>query len=173
MKKSLITIAFSTCLASIGCFAADNSHNINIGIINPIMVYQDTPQGEQNIQNLQTKIAPEANALQKEQNYLVAKTRELQKNSPIMTKNKFEVQRNQLKQEQELFKQKIVQFRKKELQQEQRINQEFQSDFNEAITAVAKSDGYQMIISTQALAYVSPELNTYVTKEVINKMKNN
>jgi outer membrane protein len=153
--------------------AHDKLNTLKIGIVNPISVYQDSPQGQSSIKALQNSLKPKANELQDEQNSLVKKIKLLQTNSPTMTQTDLNEQKDKLYQERETLQKKISNFKQSEMLQEQRIVRSFQDKFGDSIYEVAKKHGYQLILSSQGIAYASPsfKLKNDTTHDVLAKMR--
>lgn len=95
----------------------------------------------------------------------------LQTNAPTLTQTDLNAQKAKLEQAQKDFQQKANSFRQSEATQEQEIAKAFQSQFGDAVNQVAKKDGYQLILSSQAVAYAAPELKVDVTSDVVEIMK--
>ncbi|WP_395946632.1 OmpH family outer membrane protein [Caedibacter taeniospiralis] len=169
MKKRMM-IGLAAMAITTVAFATDTS-SLKIGLVNPVEIYQTVPQGEESIHALQTKLQPKADELQKQQQDLVTKLQTLQTNAPTLTKIDLDKQQKALADEQEKFKQQALAFRQSQMQQEQQVAQAFQANFNTAVEAVAKDGKYSLILSSQAVAYVAPDLKVDVTDQVVAAMK--
>ncbi|MBK2126176.1 OmpH family outer membrane protein [Fangia hongkongensis] len=169
--KKLLTAGVATIAMAGTAMAAAKMDSIKVGVVNPVIIYQQAPQGEASIQALQKKLQPKAKELQNEQNELVKKMQTLQTNAPTLTQTDLNAQKAKLEQAQKDFQQKANSFRQSEATQEQEIAKAFQSQFGDAVNQVAKKDGYQLILSSQAVAYAAPELKVDVTSDVVEIMK--
>ncbi|WP_119328222.1 OmpH family outer membrane protein [Cysteiniphilum halobium] len=168
--KKLAMISLASMTVASAAFATDAS-SLKIGLVNPVEIYQTVPQGEESIHALQAKLKPKADELQKQQQGLMEKMQTLQTNAPTLTKSDLDKQQKALTDEQDKFKQQAVAFRQSEMQQEQKIAQDFQASFNTAVESVAKKGKYSLILSSQAVAYVAPDLKVDVTDQVVAQMK--
>ncbi|MFZ9034989.1 MAG: OmpH family outer membrane protein [Francisellaceae bacterium] len=171
MKKLLTVVALSSSLTGVAIAADHNGQALNVAIVNPVAVYQGAPQGEATIQKLQAELKPEMDSLQKQQQVLMSEAQQLQKDAPTMTKSDLESKQTALQQQQQQFQQKYNELRQQETSKEQAIAQVFQMNFNAAAAAVAKTGNYNLILSSQAVAYISPDLNADVTDKIIAEMK--
>ena len=168
--KKLAMIGLASMAVTTAAFATD-ANSLKIGLVNPVEIYQAVPQGEKSIQALQTQLKPKADELQAQQQDLMTKMQTLQTNAPTLTKSDLDKQQKALTDEQGQFKQKAMAFKQSEMQQEQKIAQDFQVSFNTAVESVAKEGKYNLILSSQAVAYAAPDLKVDVTDQVVAQMK--
>ncbi len=171
MKKLAIAFLSSVTLCGMAQATKTDTNEFKIGLVNPVEVYQSVPQGEESIKALQTKLQPKAGELQKQQEDLMQKMQTLQTNAPTLTKLDLDKQQKALTEDQDKFKQQALAFRQSQMQQEQQIAQAFQTGFNTAVETVAKSGKYSLILSSQAVAYASPDLKVDITDQVVVQMK--
>lgn len=170
--KKIITAATMTVVLISGAVAAERSiQALKIGIVNPVEVYQNVPQGERSLKDWQAKLQPKADELQNKQSELFSQMQTLQNNAPTLTQKDLDAQKEKLTESQIDFKTEAQAFRQSEMQQEQAIAQAFQTSFNRAVSKVAKADHYSLILSSQAVAYSTEDVNSDVTQQVVVEMK--
>jgi len=175
MKKIISIIAITVLLAG-NVFAEeskvvkDTNSTMKIGIVNPVSVYKESPQGESSIKALQVKLKPKADELEKQKLVIVKKLQTLQNNAPTLTKDDLKSQHDQLIKDQNDFKTKMAAFNQSVGKQEQVVSKNFQEKLSDAVKKVAQKNNYSMILMSQAVAY-SSDTND-VTKQVTTVMKN-
>lgn len=174
MKKFLLLNVIILITFCGGVFAKDslNSTIQKIGIVNPIDIYQSTPQGENSLKALQKKLKPQIEKLKKEQNKIMQEKLQLNNDSlGISTEDLKEKEARQIEKENK-FHQEFTTFRQSGTEQEQKLAQNFQEVFSTVISEIAQQQGYDLILSSQAIAYVGFNASKNdVTVKVIEKMK--
>lgn len=87
-----------------------------------------------------------------------------------MTKAELEKQQQQIQQEQQNFAQKAKVLQQKEYAVKDKLSKKFQASFNNAVATIAKQKGYNIVMTTQALAYVNnvDDISNQVI-EIMNK----
>lgn len=171
-KKIIINIIMVICVFT-RVYANDNENTKikKIGIINPISIYQSVPQGEEQIQELKSKIKPQKEKLQKQQENILQEKHQLQNDAPSMTVESIKKRQSKNNQDENQFQKELIEFQQSSAQQEQIIVQNFQDDFNTAINEIATQKQYDLILSSHAIAYISPVLELDMTEKVIERMK--
>jgi len=149
MKK--ITLTAAMLLAGLTTSYADTK----IAIVNPSQIFSDANQGSLSVKKLENELKPEAQKLQIEQESIMKEMQDLQKNSTTMTKSALTIQQQKIQQEQQAFTEKAQILQKKEQDKKEELSNKFQASFDKAVNEVAKQKGYNMVITTQSLAYVS------------------
>lgn len=144
---------------------------LNIGLVSPIEVYHNAPQGEKSVQRLQLKLKPRADELQRKQEDLVEKQKALQTNLHTLTKSDVGERQKILVNEQDKFKREAIAFREVEIKQEQKIAQDFQLSFDDAVKSVAIENKYDLVLNSQAIAYALGSLKMDITNQVVERMK--
>ena len=174
MKKILISTVIISSLCS-NLFAKDHIEQPSIqkiGIVNPVEIYQSVPQGENSRNILQEKLKPQADKLKFQQNKLIQKKQKLDNDAVSMQSDDIKKKQSEYIAEENQFQKEVMKFRQHGSEQEQKLAENFQESFNEAVSEVAQSYNYDLILSSQAVAYiVTPEKD--ITMEVIEKMKVN
>lgn len=171
MKKLLLVGALTSAVFG-SAMAGEQNAMLKIGVVNPLIIYQSVPQGEASIEALQQKLKPKTDVLQKQQADLMKQLQTLQTNAPTLTPSQLNAEKEKLAKAQQAFKAKADTFRQSEMLDEQGIAKQFQQSFSDAVTKVAHEGGYQMILSAQAVAYISPDLKADVTAKVTSLMQN-
>ena len=147
MKK--ITLSAAILAAAFATSYADTK----IAIVNPTEIFNDSNSGSVSVQELENEMKPEAKALKQEQETIVQKMQTLQQNSSTMTKDELAKQQAEIQKEQQGFTVKARQLQQKEYAKKEMLSKKFQSSFNNSVSAVAKKQGYNIVLTTQAVAY--------------------
>jgi len=173
MKKTLLLSSIISIILCASAFAKENGNSAiqKIGIVNPVAIYQSVPQGEDSLKSLQNKLKPEAEKLQKEQNDLMQAKQKLHNDAPGMTPHDLKQKEAQQTDKESEFQKAFTAFRQSGAEAEQKLAQNFQENFNTAVSEVAKKEGYDLILSSQAIAYVGPNAEHDITMPVIEKMQ--
>lgn len=173
MKKTLLLSTIISVTFCVSVFAKDNVNSTiqKIGIVNPVATYQSTPQGEDSLKALQNKLKPEAEKLQKQQNDLLQEKQKLHNDAPGMTAENLKQEEVKQMNKENQFQQAFTEFRQSGAEAEQKLAQNFQEAFNTAVSEVAKKQCYDLILSSQAIAYVVPNAGHDITTPVIEKMQ--
>jgi outer membrane protein len=140
-----------------------------IGVVSMQTVFQQTPQGQASLDKIKQSLTPQMNQLQKQQSQLSTAVAAFNKNGPTMSDADRNAQEATLNQQQQQFQQQVTAFQSNESQQQQAAAQKFQSALVNAVKAVAKNDGYTMIMTDQAIPYYNSSYD--VSAEVVNLMK--
>ncbi len=140
-----------------------------IGVVSMQTVFQQTPQGQASLDKIKQQLAPQMNQLQKQQTQLNNAVAAFNKNGPTLSDADRNTQEAALNQQQQQFQQQVTAFQGTESQQQQAAAQKFQSSLVTAVQAVAKNDGYTMIMTDQTIPYYNSSYD--VSAEVVNLMK--
>ena len=147
MKKITLSVAI---LAS--AFTTSYAET-KIAIVNPVEIFNDSNSGSVSVQELENEMKPEAKALKQEQETIVQKMQTLQQNSSTMTKDELAKQQAEIQKEQQAFTVKAKKLQQKEYAKKEMLSKQFQSSFNNSVSSVAKQQGYNIVLTTQAVAY--------------------
>jgi outer membrane protein len=147
MKK--ITLSAAILAAAFATSYADTK----IAIVNPVEIFNDSNSGSVSVLALENEMKPAAKALKQEQETIVQKMQILQQNSSTMTKDELAKQQAEIQKEQQAFTVKAQQLQQKEYAKKDMLSKQFQSSFNNSVSAVAKKQGYNIVLTTQAVAY--------------------
>lgn len=124
-----------------------------IAVVNPVEIFSDSNLGSISVKKLENDLRPETAKLQQERNEIIQKANELQQNSTTMTKDELEKQQRAIQQEQQTFSEKAKILQQEEGNRKDELSKKFQAKFDSSVREVAKEKGYNMVVTTQALAY--------------------
>ncbi|EET20962.1 outer membrane protein ompH [Francisella philomiragia subsp. philomiragia ATCC 25015] len=141
-----------------------------IAVVNPVEIFNDSDLGSVSVKKMENDLKPEAAKLKQEQNDIMQQMRALQENSATMTKAELEKKQQQIQQEQQNFAQKAQVLQQKEYTAKDKLSKKFQASFDNAVATIAKQKGYNIVMTTQALAYVNnvDDISNQVI-EIMNK----
>jgi outer membrane protein len=147
MKKIIATL--SVLLASSTFSYAETK----LAIVNPAEIFGDSNLGSAIVKKLENDLKPEATKLKQQQGAIMQKVLELQQNSSTMTKDELAKQQQAIQQEQQTFSEKARILQHKEYNKKEELSKKFQAKFDNSVKSVAEEKGYNIVITTQALAY--------------------
>ncbi len=146
MKKTILATALV--LTGVSAYA-----DTKIAIVNPSQIFNDANSGSLSVKKLENDLKPEAVKLQQEQQDIMQEMQDLQSNSATMTKSVLAEKQQKIQQEQQSFQEKAQALQKKEYDRKEELASKFQASFDSAVNDVAKQKGYNMVVTTQSLAY--------------------
>ena len=147
MKKIITTL--SVLVASTTLSYAET----NIAVVNPVEIFSDSDLGSVSVKRLENDLKPEVSKLKQQQKAIMQEAQELQQNSSTMTKDELEEKQQAIQQEQQTFSEKARILQQKEGSRKEELSKKFQAKFDSSVKEVAKEKGYNMVVTTQALAY--------------------
>lgn len=168
MKGQLKAILLTAAVASVS-FASSAVAAQKIGVVNFVQVFQQAPQGNAKVEVLKSNAKPQVTKLKSEQESLAGELKTLEKNAPTMSKADRKSKEQALGKKQQAFQQKVMSLRQAEMKKEQAAAKAFEADLKSAVNAVAKADGYDLVLNKQAAPYSASDLD--ITSDVIAKMK--
>lgn len=143
--------------------------DLKLGVVNIQNVFEQVPQGQQTVKNLQDSLAPDMNKLKNQQVALNKEMSTFNRNSPTLSVKERQAQQEKLAMKQEQFQKSVDQLKSSEGQKQQNAAALFQADLVTAINKVAKSGSYDMIMTDQTLPFYGSSFD--VSEEVIQLMK--
>lgn len=156
MKKIIITLA-------IGIIAAVNLMAVEIGMVDPQVIFERYPETKKTQQYLENKKIELQKVLDEEKNIIGQKEEEVKAKGDKAT----EKEKKELETLKETFKQKF-QFLQQRLDQDQyTVLEKLKSDIKTGIEEVAKTKKMDVVIDSSAVYYVKPELKIDITEEVL------
>jgi len=147
MKK--IITGLSVALASTTLSYAETK----IAVVNPAEIFSDSDLGSVSVKKLENGLKPEAAKLKQQQEAIMQEVQQLQQNSSTMTKDELAKKQQAIQQEQQTFSEKARILQQKESTKKDELSKKFQAKFDGSVKEVAKEKGYNMVVTTQALAY--------------------
>jgi outer membrane protein len=147
MKK--IISAISIAIVSVTCSYAE----AKLAVVNPSEIFNDTDLGSVSIKKLENDLKPQAAKLQQQRSEIMQKVNELQQNSTTMTKDELAQQQQAIEKEQQEFTGKARILQQKEYAKKDELSKKFQASFDKSVSQIAREKGYNMVVTTQALAY--------------------
>ncbi|MFC4893160.1 OmpH family outer membrane protein [Pseudofrancisella aestuarii] len=148
MKKKTL-LAISMIIAG----ASTSYAETKIAVVNPVQIFNDANLGSLSVKQIENEIKPEANKLKQEQDKISQQAQDLQKGSATMTKAALTSKQEEIQKEYQLFTEKAQALQKKEYTKKEELSNKFQASFDAAVSSVAKQKGYNMVVTTQSLAY--------------------
>lgn len=149
MKK----IVLSLCILA-GAFSGAYAE-AKLAVVNPVEIFNDSDLGSVSVKKLENDLKPEAAKLKKQQGNIMNQMKALQANSATMTKDELAKKQQEIQQEQQTFSEKAKVLQQKENSAKEKLSKKFQSSFDNAVESIAKEKGYNVVLTTQALAYVN------------------
>lgn len=147
MKK----IALSLCvLAGVSCGYAETK----MAVVNPVEIFNDSDEGSVSVKRLENDLKPQASKLKQEQNDIMQQMKSLQDNSATMTKDQLAAKQQEIQKQQQDFSEKAKILQQKEYAEKDKLSKKFQASFDKSVQTIAKQKGYNVVLTTQALAYV-------------------
>ena len=119
----------------------------------PVEIFNDSDLGSVSVKKLENNLRPEAAKLKQQQEAIMQEVQQLQQNSSTMTKEQLEKKQQAIQQEQQTFSEKAKILQQKEGTRKEELSKKFQAKFDSSVREVAKEKGYNMVVTTQALAY--------------------
>ena len=149
MKIKKIVMSLSVLAAACSVSYADTK----LATVNPVEIFNDSNLGSVSVKKLENDFKPQIDKLKEQQNNIIQAAQTLQKNSATITKDELSQKRQELQQQQADFSKQVKILEQKEYAEKDKLSKQFQSAFNSAVKTIAKKDGYNMIFTTQAIAY--------------------
>lgn len=165
MKKLVIGLAIAGLAISASAFAK----NSEIGIVDVQKVFQQVPQGKATVDEMEAKVKPQIEDLQKTQDSLKQKADDFQRDSKTMSTEEKTKQQADIQKAEQGFEAKVVELHKTEMQKEQDAAKAFQDNLQTAIDKVGKSGDYDLILLKQAAPYYKEDYD--VTGKIVTEMK--
>ncbi|ASG68582.1 membrane protein [Francisella halioticida] len=162
MKKIILSLSLITA-AFTGAYA-----DTKMAVVNPVEIFNDSDLGSVSVKKLENDLKPQATQLRQEQNNIMQQMKTLQENSATMTKQELSQKQQQIQKEEQAFREKATVLQQKEYAAKDKLSKKFQASFDRSVKAVAKQKGYNVVFTTQALAYVNGV--TDISNEVITLM---
>lgn len=144
LSLSIITAAFTAAYA-----------DTKMAVVNPVEIFNDSDLGSVSVKKLENDLNPQATKLRQEQNNIMQQMQTLQKNSATMTKQELTQKQQQIQKEEQAFREKAMVLQKKESESKDKLAKKFQASFDRSVKTIAKQKGYNVVLTTQALAYVN------------------
>ncbi|AHH46057.1 membrane protein [Francisella tularensis subsp. holarctica PHIT-FT049] len=141
-----------------------------IAVVNPVEIFNDSDLGSVSVKKLENDLKPDATKLKQEQDNIMQQMKTLQDNSATMTKSELDKKQQQIQQEQQNFAEKARILQQKEYTAKDKLSKKFQASFDKAVQTIAKQKNYNVVLTTQALAYVNnvDDISSQVV-ELMNK----
>ena len=139
-----------------------------IAIVNPAEIFSDSDLGSVSVKKLENDLKPEVSKLEQQRQAITQEAQQLQQNASTMTKDQLEKKQHAIQQEQQAFSEKVRILQQKESTRKDELSKKFQARFNNSVREVAKEKGYNMVVTTQALAY--SEGVTDISSDVVTLM---
>ena len=162
IKKIIASTLLATMVASISY--ADTK----IATVNPATIFDNTNVGSVSVKKLENDLKPQALELKQQREAIIKQMQDLQKSASTMTKSVLQQKQLKIQKEQQEFTLKAQNFQKQEEIKKQKLSAQFQNSFNNAVDSVAKKDGYNLVLTSQAVAY-SQGIDD-ISNQVIQKM---
>ncbi len=143
--------------------------DLKVGVVNVQTVFEQAPQGQATVKTLQAALAPQVSQLKSEQASLNTAMNDFNRNAPTMTANAKATTEQQLSSQQQQFQQDVSNLKNIETQKQQAAAGVFQTDLVNAIGQVAKSGGYDMVMTDQTVPYYNSSFD--VTAQVVAIMQ--
>ena len=143
--------------------------DLKVGVVNVQTVFEQAPQGQATVKTLQTALAPQVDQLKSEQASLSTAMSDFNRNAPTMTAKARAAQEQQLSSQQQQFQQDVTNLKNTETQKQQAAAGVFQTDLVNAIGQVAKSGGYDMVMTDQTIPFYNASFD--VTAQVVAIMQ--
>ena len=124
-----------------------------IAVVNPVEIFSDSDLGSVSVKKLENDLKPEAYKLKQQQEAIMKEVQQLQQNASTMTKDELDKKQQAIQQEQQIFSGKARIFQQKEITRKDELSKKFQVKFDRSVREIAKEQGYNMVVTTQALAY--------------------
>ena len=124
-----------------------------IAVVNPVEIFSDSDLGSVSVKKLENDLKPEASKLKQQQEAIMKEVQQLQQNASTMTKDELDKKQQAIQQEQQTFSEKARILQQKESTRKEELSKKFQVKFNRSVREVAKEKGYNIVVTTQALAY--------------------
>ncbi|WP_457913918.1 molecular chaperone Skp [Candidatus Gillettellia adelgis] len=165
MKKLLCTAGFVLAIATTFCVEAGDK----IAVVNISSIFQQLPARESVARQLEDEFKSRASDLQNLEHILQIKMQRLQKDGASMKgsdRSKLEkeiiTQREQFSQKAQLFEQNN---RRRQMEERNKILSRIQ----DAVKLIANKKGYDVVIDTNALAYINSSKD--ITIDVLKQVK--
>ena len=143
--------------------------SLKYGVVDYMAVFQMVPQGKDKLLAMKNSLQPKIDALKKQQSDLQAQMQKLQKDAPTLTNSQKQEKQQDLLKKQADFQMKVKSIQDDETAKEQAAAVEFQNAVKQAIDAVGKRDGYDLVFNSQAVPYST--MGSDLSHEVIAEMK--
>lgn len=149
MKKIILSLCILAG-ALTGAYA-----DTKFAVVNPVEIFNDSDLGSVSVKKLENDLKPEAAKLKQERDSIMQQMRSLQENSATMTKDELAKKQQQIQQEQQTFTEKARVLQQKEYAAKDKLSKQFQASFDKSVQTIAKEKGYNVVLTTQALAYMN------------------
>ncbi|HAU5566229.1 OmpH family outer membrane protein [Erwinia sp. S63] len=166
MKKLFCAAALGVALAaSAGAQAADK-----IAVVNLSQVFQQSPQRAAVAKQLEGEFSSRASDLQAQQQKIQGEIQDLQRNASTMKASDRTKKEKQIASERAAFEQKAQAFDKDNQTRQMQERNKLLAKIQTAVQSVAKSDGYDLVLDSQAVLYSSADAKD-ITADVVKQVK--
>lgn len=169
MKMLSKLALISAAVVSAGLMSIQAQADVKIGTVDFLTVFQQAPQGNATLEALKAALKPQVDKLKTQQSALNDQLSTLERNAPTLSADDRKKQEDALAKQQDDFQQQVNQLKDDENKKEQAAADAFESALESAITTVAKSGHYDLILNTQAAPYSADSMD--VTAQVVANMK--
>lgn len=143
--------------------------DLKVGVVNVQTIFEQVPQGQATVKSLQAALAPQVNQLKSEQASLNTAVSNFNRNAPTMSAKERADAEQKLSSQQQQFQQDVSTLKSTEMQKQQEAAAAFQTDLVNAIGQVAKSGGYDMVMTDQTIPFYNSSFD--VTAQVVTIMQ--
>ncbi|SFN16317.1 periplasmic chaperone for outer membrane proteins Skp [Izhakiella capsodis] len=165
MKKFLCAAGLGIALAaSAGAQAADK-----IAVVNVSSIFQQLPQRATIAKQLESEFKGRATELQSMENDLQTKMQKLQRDASTMKASERSRMEKQIMAERATFSSKAQAFEQDNRRRQMEERNKLLSRIQDAVKKVANSEGYDLVIDSNAVAYAAKSKD--ITADVLKQVK--
>ncbi len=163
------TLVLVSAVLSAGVFAGQVQADTKIGTVDFLTVFQQAPQGSATLDSLKAALKPQVDKLKVAQSALNDQLNTLERNAPTLSADDRKKQEDALAKQQDDFQKQVAALKDSETAKEQAAADAFETALGNAISDVAKTGHYDLILNTQAAPYSNDSMD--VTAQVVADMK--
>lgn len=169
MKKLMQATGLGLVILTSSLFADAAQAAQKIGFVNTLQVFQALPQREAVAKKLQAEFKDKSAELQAIEANAAKKIEKLKRDGELMSPDEIEKLRIEVGQLQSEFKIKAQAFEKESQRREAEEHQKMLKTIQTAVDKVAKQEGYDLILDSQAVRFAKDEYN--ISEQVIKALK--
>lgn len=140
-----------------------------VAVVDLTQIFNQVPQGQSALAQLQKQVAPQASSLQKQQDALAQQIQAFQNQKANLAPAQQSAQAAQLLTQQEKLQTSISAYQTSLQQQQQAVLTTFGNSMKSSVAQIAKANGYHLVLSNQNAVYTDSTVD--ITPQVIQSMK--
>lgn len=169
MNKLIKTAGISLAILSSSMMATAAQAAQKIGYVSFAEVVQSMPQSKAAGQKIESQVKSQKAQLDKLGKQIQTKIETLRRDAKLMDKAKLEKAQNEIAALDKSYKERAQQYQKQTAELRAKEQQKIGKMVQSAIQSVAASQGYDIIVDTQAVPYAKPQYD--ITDAVMKKVK--